>query len=172
MLLGAGYELVLPPEGFRMPEETGASYAENARLKAGELCRATGEAAIGDDSGLEVEVLGGRPGLRSSRYAPTDEQRIARLLRELVEAGPEDRAAAFRCVLALALPDGRIYSAEGVCRGTIAPEPRGKSGFGYDPVFLPEGASRTFAEMSPGEKNAISHRALAARAFACLVRDL
>ena len=165
-------DLLLPPPGFQLPGETGESYAENARIKARALCRATSEPAVGDDSGLEVDALGGRPGILSARYAQTDSERIERLLAELDPTREEGRAADFRCVLTLALPDGRTYSVEGVCRGVIARSPRGDLGFGYDPVFLPAGEARSFGEMEPEEKNRVSHRGLAARAFARMVGSL
>jgi XTP/dITP diphosphohydrolase len=161
-LLGSALDLRLPPS-LVAPEETGESFAENALLKARGLSARLGGAALADDSGLEVDALGGRPGVHSSRYAATDEGRIARLLEEL-GAGPAGaRAARFRCAIALVFPDGREVVAEGTCEGEIAREPRGRQGFGYDPVFVPAGEQRTFAEMSSADKAARSHRAEAAR---------
>lgn len=141
--------------------EDGATFAENARIKARDLARRTGLPVLGDDSGLEVDALGGRPGVRSARYAgehATDAENVALLLRELGDAAPEARTAAFRCALALAWPDGKLVEAEGRCEGRIAAAPRGSGGFGYDPVFVDPASGRTFGEL-PGEaKNAFSHR--------------
>jgi XTP/dITP diphosphohydrolase len=148
-------------------EETGPTFEENARLKATQAARATGLWALADDSGLEVEALGGAPGVLSARYAGRHGDSAAnnaRLLREL--EGVTDRQASFVCVAALARPDGEIVAAErGICRGSIEEKPRGAGGFGYDPFFLPDGKNLTMAELSPGEKGAISHRGRALRAL-------
>lgn len=145
----------------------------NARLKAIAICDATGAAALADDTGLEVDALGGAPGVRSARYAGDDAgygDNTAKLLVELervgaVEAG--SRSARFRTVVLVRHPDGSEQLAEGTVDGTIAERPRGTGGFGYDAVFVPvEGDGRTFAEMSPVEKHAISHRGRALRAIA------
>ncbi|MDB5098855.1 MAG: HAM1-like protein [Cyanobacteria bacterium RYN_339] len=144
-------------------EETGVTFAENALLKAKAFLAATGKPALADDSGLAVAALGGRPGVYSARYAPTDAERIAKLLGEL--DGVADRAAAFVCAMALALPDGRVIAVEGRCEGLITDGPRGQGGFGYDPIFLVPGLGRTFAELTAEEKNRISHRALATEAL-------
>jgi XTP/dITP diphosphohydrolase len=162
-LLAPRIVLSPPPAGFAMPEETGRTYEENALVKARALARATGEPALGDDSGIEVDALGGRPGIHSARYAPTDRERIARLLAEIAGVPRERRGARFRCVLALVFPGGRELSAEGVCEGEIATAPRGSGGFGYDPVFLIPALGRTVAELIPDEKARVSHRAAAAR---------
>jgi XTP/dITP diphosphohydrolase len=159
-LLGSALDLRLP-SALVAPEETGQTFAENALLKARALSVRLPGAALADDSGLEVDALGGRPGVHSSRYAASDEARIARLLEEL---GPAPgRAARFRCAIALVFPDGREIVVEGRCEGEIAFAPRGRHGFGYDPVFVPTGEQRTFAEMSSAEKAVRSHRAEAAR---------
>jgi XTP/dITP diphosphohydrolase len=144
--------------------EDGCTFEENAAKKAVTLARATGEWALADDSGLEVDALGGAPGIRSARYAGEsagDAGNVAKLLLSL--AGAADRRARFRCVLALSDPKGNVRTIEGRCEGRIAGEPRGAGGFGYDPVFVPDGHRITFAEMDADEKNRLSHRA---RAFA------
>jgi XTP/dITP diphosphohydrolase len=158
LFAGTALEVVSSPEPFDV-EETGATFAENALLKAQACARRFGEPAIGDDSGLSVRALGGRPGLYSKRYANTDPERIARVLREL--EGQDDRYAEFHCALAIAYPDGRSEVVEGIVPGRIAQAPRGTDGFGYDPVFeLPE-LGKTYAELAPEEKNRLSHRAVA-----------
>jgi len=141
--------------------EDGATFADNARLKARDLARRAGLPALADDSGLEVAVLGGRPGVRSARYAgedATDAANVARLLAELRDVPAGRRQAAFHCALALAWPDGRLVEAEGRSEGTIAVAPRGSGGFGYDPVFLDPESGRTFAELPAEVKNTRSHR--------------
>jgi XTP/dITP diphosphohydrolase len=149
--------------GVALPLEGGESYAANAATKARSVALATGLPALGDDSGLEVEALGGAPGVRSARFAPTDRERIARLLDRL--AGVTARRACFRAVVVLAWPDGREVHGEGVCHGRIATAPAGRGGFGYDPVFVPDGLDCTFAAATPAEKARRSHRALAMRAL-------
>jgi XTP/dITP diphosphohydrolase len=145
-------------------EETGTTFAANAQLKAEAVAKATGCWALADDSGLAVEALGGAPGVFSARYAPSDAERIARLLAEL-DAAP-NRRAAFVAALALADPDGVVQLAvEGRCEGLIAEAPRGEGGFGYDPVFLVPELGLTFAEMDKATKARIGHRG---RAFAAL----
>ena len=141
-----------------VPEE-GATLEENARLKAVMISQASGLPTLAEDSGLEVVALGGAPGVRSARFSGEAKDYGAnnRKLLELME-GVRDRRARFRTVAALALPDGRLWLREGVLKGTIATEARGKGGFGYDPVFVPEGEARTLAEMAPEEKDRISHR--------------
>jgi XTP/dITP diphosphohydrolase len=168
----------LPVELLPRPADVGEVVEDadtlvgNARLKARALVAATGTAAVADDTGLEVEALGGEPGVFSARYAGEDAtyaDNVAKLLRELA-AVPDDggaRRASFKTVALAAFPDGSEVWAEGVLEGTIAPEGRGSNGFGYDPVFVPEGADgRTFAEMRPEEKDAVSHRGRAFRALA------
>ncbi|HJW70549.1 MAG TPA: RdgB/HAM1 family non-canonical purine NTP pyrophosphatase [Candidatus Binatia bacterium] len=147
----------------RLPEETGLTYAENALLKARAAAAATNLPALADDSGLEVDALAGAPGVRSARYAPSDAERIARVLAAL--DGIEDRRARFRCVVVLAWPDGRTESAEGVCAGRIAERPDGAAGFGFDPIFVSDELGRTFAAATAGEKGRVSHRARAVRAL-------
>ena len=146
-------------------EETATTFEGNAELKARALCAATGLLAIGDDSGLCVDALDGRPGVYSARYAPTDAERHSKLLGELaaVPAGP-GRAAYFECALCAVWPDGRIERARGRCEGSIAFVARGSQGFGYDPLFeLPDG--KTLAELGQTQKAAVSHRGAAFRAL-------
>jgi XTP/dITP diphosphohydrolase len=148
--------------------ETGTSFEENAKLKALAISRKLPGLVIADDSGLEVEALGGAPGIHSARYAGTnasDKEKIAKLLRQLatVDAKSDQRRARFRCALAVAR-DGQILATiEGVVEGKIAERPRGSQGFGYDPVFIPDGFKETFAELPEQLKNKISHRAKALR---------
>ena len=145
--------------GLPSPEETGKTFEENAELKARAAATAAKTWALGDDSGLCVDALGGAPGLYSARYADTDESRRARLLRELSGVPAERRGAHFLCAAALCGPDGRIFRAEGRVDGAIATAPRGTNGFGYDPLFLPaESPGRTLAELPSEEKNGLSHR--------------
>ncbi|MGH2954650.1 MAG: RdgB/HAM1 family non-canonical purine NTP pyrophosphatase [Solirubrobacterales bacterium] len=167
----AGVELVALPDGIELPPESGETFAANALAKARAARAATGEAAIADDSGIEAAALGGRPGVRSARYAgadATDEQNLARLIAEL--AGAEDRGAAYVCVIAHVGAGGDERAYEGRCEGELAAEPRGSGGFGYDPAFVPIDTGpddrRTMAELSPEEKHAISHRGRAARKLA------
>ena len=143
--------------GFPGVEENGATFAENAGIKAVAVSRYCDVPAFADDSGLEVEALDGAPGIYSARYAENDAARIARLLKAL--EGKENRRARFVCVIAIAVNGEVIETFEGEVRGTIVEAPRGSEGFGYDPVFLPDGYDRTFGEMSADEKNRISHRA-------------
>ncbi|NLD42424.1 MAG: XTP/dITP diphosphatase [Chloroflexi bacterium] len=149
-------------------EETGATFAENALLKARGYAHASGLPTLADDSGLEVDALGGAPGVHSARYAgadATDQDRCLLLLQSLHNIPEGQRGARFRCVIAVAWPDGAIDVADGTCEGSIAHAPRGSHGFGYDPVFLPAGRTVTMAELSPEEKDRISHRARAAAAL-------
>jgi XTP/dITP diphosphohydrolase len=148
--------------------EEGDDYEANALAKARAAARATGCPALADDSGLEVEGLGGAPGARSARYGGPgldDAGRAAHLLAELAARPGASRRARFVCVAALALPDGESATAFGACEGRIAADARGAAGFGYDPVFVPEGDARTMAELAPAEKDRLSHRA---RAFLAL----
>lgn len=147
-------ELSLPE-----PKEEGQTLEENAIVKAVTYAKRAGIPAIAEDTGLEVEALGGAPGVFSSRFSGKEKDYAAnnRKLLELLQ-GVENRRARFRTVAVLALPDGRFWKSEGVLEGEIALEPRGTGGFGYDPIFIPKGESRTLAELSPSEKNAISHR--------------
>jgi XTP/dITP diphosphohydrolase len=146
-------------------EETGDTFEENATLKATALAAATGRLALADDSGLEVDALGGEPGPRSHRYAgegASDADRINFLLEKLKDVPPGQRAARFRCVIAIAAPGGKVTLCSGECRGVIIAAPRGGHGFGYDPVFFIPELGRTMAELTPAEKNRVSHRARAA----------
>jgi XTP/dITP diphosphohydrolase len=162
-----GIEVVALPDDVELPEETGETFADNALLKARAAVAATGTAAIADDSGMEAVALGGRPGVRSARYAgedATDEQNLAKLVAE----APAGSALAYVCVIALVDPaSGAECVFEGRCTGTMSAERRGTGGFGYDPVFVPDDddSGRTMAELSVAEKDAISHRGRAARAL-------
>ena len=171
--LGDRVELVPRPDSAGEVHETGESLEDNARLKAVALVEATGDAAVADDTGLEVSALGGAPGVRSSRYAgesATYAENVAKLLSAL--EGAADRSAAFRTVALCRFPDGREIVAEGRVAGEIVAAPRGEQGFGYDPVFAPtEGDGRTFAEMSPIEKHRLSHRGVAFRLLAARMRE-
>jgi XTP/dITP diphosphohydrolase len=155
--------------------ETGVTFAENATLKAVAAAEATGLPALADDSGLAVDVLGGAPGVFSARWAGIhglDRANVELLLGQLRDVPGEHRAAAFVCAAALAMPDGTVKVREGRMPGTLAREPRGDNGFGYDPVLVPDGGSRTAAELSPEDKNAISHRGKAFRALAADLREV
>ena len=164
-------ELVTPAEaGITLEvEEDGATYLENARKKADAGRRLSGLPTLADDSGLEVARLGGQPGVHSARFAGPEHKGdgpalVRALLQMLGPAARESPAAAFRCVAVLALPDGRTFEGEGILGGTIAAEPRGSGGFGFDPIFkLPDG--RMLAELSTEEKNLLSHRARALNAL-------
>ena len=148
-------------------EETGTTFAENARIKAREACRLTGLAAIADDSGLCVDALDGAPGLYSARYTgshdDSDEARLYCLLRNL--EGVEKRSARFISAICCVLPDGTVLRSEGICEGTVLHTPAGRNGFGYDPIFRPAGFETSMAEMTADEKNKISHRGKALEAF-------
>ncbi len=164
LLDGLGYEVrsLQDYPGLALPPEGETSYAENARAKARATMRATGAIALGDDSGLEVDALGGRPGLASARYGGpglSDASRVSRLLAEL--RGAASRTARFRCVVALAAPWGDEAVVEGVVEGVLAETPRGAGGFGYDPIFVVPALGRTFAELPAAEKHRLSHRARA-----------
>ena len=168
LLEGCGWELVTPGELALdvEAEETGQTYAENATIKAVAYARASGLVALADDSGLEVDALGGRPGLLSARYAGadrTDPERVQAILAELADVPDEQRTARFRAVIAIAQPTGEVELVEGTMEGRIAHEPRGENGFGYDPIFLLPERGRTTAELPAAEKHAISHRGVATR---------
>lgn len=146
--------------------ETGITFEENALLKARAISAHTGLPAMADDSGLSVDVLGGMPGIFSARWCGRhgdDRANLALVLAQLQDVSDEHRGAAFVCAAALARPDGRDLVVRGELRGRLTRSPRGTNGFGYDPIFVPEGDSRTTAEMSPEEKDAISHRGVAFR---------
>ena len=145
--------------------ETGSTYEENAIAKAKFAVEGTGLPAIGEDTGLEIDALDHAPGLLTRRWAGTDVDRIRRVLTALDGMPPSKRGARFVCAVAFAEPDGKVVTAKGVWKGKIAVEPRGRDGFGYDPIFIPDGKRRTNAEISITEKNCISHRALAIKAL-------
>ena len=160
------------PSSFPDVEETGATYLDNALLKATRVAEALDVPAIADDSGIEVDALGGGPGPRSARYAgehATDEQNLDALLRAVRGVPAGGRTARYRCVAAIAWPDGRTAHAEGICEGTIVARKRGARGFGYDPVFVPAGWDETMAELTDEQKDRISHRGRAFRALAELL---
>jgi XTP/dITP diphosphohydrolase len=168
LLDGLGWELVSPGEiGLAVEvSESGGDYAENAKIKAASFAEASGLVSLADDSGLEVDALGGEPGHLSARYAgpqADDTQRFSRLLERLRGVPLAKRGARFRCLIAVARPSGETELFEGECQGVVAEAPRGETGFGYDPIFyLPERGC-TLAELSLSEKNAVSHRGAAAR---------
>jgi len=163
-------ELLARPHDVPDVDETADTLEGNALLKAHALARATGVPAIADDTGLFVDALGGAPGVYSARYAgegATFDDNVDKVLEELENVGPEERTARFRTVIALASPDGTSWWVEGAVEGTILPSRRGEHGFGYDPIFAPVGVGgRSLAELTPVEKNALSHRGNALRAFA------
>ncbi|MBD3391536.1 MAG: RdgB/HAM1 family non-canonical purine NTP pyrophosphatase [Chitinivibrionales bacterium] len=153
--------------------ETGATFFDNARMKARWVLGRTGAWCLADDSGLEVDALGGEPGVRSARFAGehgNDTANNAKLLRCLQNVEVEKRTARFRCVVVLAGPEGE-YSAEGVCEGRIGFGPRGSEGFGYDPLFIPDGFSETFAQLDADRKHAVSHRGRALQALRERIRE-
>lgn len=143
---------------YSEPEENGATFEENARLKARYYAERTGHITLADDSGLCVDALSGRPGVQSARYAETDRLRIEKLLHELQGIPAEKRTARFQCTICVAFPDGTYFTEDGVLEGRIGTFPRGDHGFGYDPIFLVEGSDKTLAEIPANEKNLISHR--------------
>ncbi|HEX7279719.1 MAG TPA: RdgB/HAM1 family non-canonical purine NTP pyrophosphatase [Solirubrobacterales bacterium] len=170
LLPGAGLEPL--PDEVELPPETGDSFGANALIKARAAHAATGEVTVADDSGIEAAGLGGAPGIYSARYAgegASDEANLAKLLRE-VDAAEGGRRAAYVCAIALIDEDGHEYVFEARCEGTLLREPRGSGGFGYDPAFVPDETGdsdeRTFSELGPEEKNAISHRGKAVRMLA------
>jgi XTP/dITP diphosphohydrolase len=168
--LGEGIELVRRPAEVPDVDESGETLTDNARLKAVAISSATGLAVIADDTGLEVDALGGAPGVYSARFAgegATYAANVAKLLAALGDTPAGERTARFTTVALARLPDGSEIVATGQVEGTIASRPRGEAGFGYDPVFVPDGGGgRTFAEMSADEKHALSHRGRAFRALA------
>jgi XTP/dITP diphosphohydrolase len=172
---GADVELVPRPDDVPEVAETGTTLLANARLKAEALRDATGIAAVADDTGLEVDALSGAPGVFSARYAGDDAtyaDNVAKLLADVAEVRRASRTARFRTAVVLAYPDGSELVAEGVVEGVITTEARGTGGFGYDSVFAPAGAGgRTFAEIAPDHKHAISHRGRALRALAARLRE-
>jgi XTP/dITP diphosphohydrolase len=180
LLAGGGLPLEITSparEGLRLEvEESGKTFEENARIKALTYARASGLLTLADDSGLEVDALGGAPGVHSARYAgpgATDVDRYRKLLGDLQQIPAGKRTARFRCVIALARPDGQVLTADGVCNGEIGLGPRGAHGFGYDPIFVVEGYDgQTMAELVPEIKNRISHRARAMDAARPLLLQL
>lgn len=173
LLAGIGFTAVSAGElGLPEPEETADTFQGNAELKALAAARATGEPALADDSGLACDGLSGAPGIYSARWAgPHKDFRMAMqkvedgLKAETTEDGEVDRRASFICVLSLAWPDGHVESFEGVVRGQLVFPPRGDKGFGYDPIFVPEGETETFGEIEPARKHGMSHRAIAFAKF-------
>ncbi|MFF4736176.1 RdgB/HAM1 family non-canonical purine NTP pyrophosphatase [Streptomyces sp. NPDC001262] len=179
ILAGAGLdiELVGADAYPEVPDvkETGVTFAENALLKAHALAQATGHPAVADDSGLCVDVLNGAPGIFSARWAGRhgdDKANLDLLLAQLADIADDHRGAHFACAAALALPDGTERVVEGRLRGTLRHTPSGSGGFGYDPILQPLGETRTCAELTPDEKNAISHRGEAFRGLVPVVREL
>ncbi|GAA1903771.1 RdgB/HAM1 family non-canonical purine NTP pyrophosphatase [Streptantibioticus ferralitis] len=173
---GLDFELVGADAYPEIPdtEETGVTFADNALLKAHALAQGTGLPAIADDSGLCVDVLGGAPGIFSARWAGRhgdDRANLQLLLAQLADIDSEHRGAHFACAAALALPDGTEHVVEGRLDGTLRHAPEGAGGFGYDPVLQPDGETRTCAELTPEEKNAISHRGKAFRALIPIIRE-
>ena len=170
----SGIDLVSLADFSDVPDvaETGQTFAENAVLKATAVAVATKLCAIADDSGLSVDALSGMPGVLSARWAGRhgdDTANLALVLGQLAEVPDDRRTAAFVCAAAMALPSGSVVVEEGQVRGRLATEPRGTNGFGYDPIFVPDGNTRTMAELPPGAKDAISHRG---RAFRALIPHL
>jgi XTP/dITP diphosphohydrolase len=170
-------------EGAPDVPETEVTFLGNARLKAVALAQATGLPSVADDSGLAVEVLGGSPGVFSARWsgsaagegaarAAKDRANLGLLLEQVADVPDEHRAAAFVCAAVVAMPDGRVEGVEGRVEGSLVREPRGTNGFGYDPAFVPTGDTRTLAEYTDEEKNAISHRGNAFRALEPVLREL
>ncbi|MEE3362422.1 MAG: RdgB/HAM1 family non-canonical purine NTP pyrophosphatase [Anaerovoracaceae bacterium] len=155
-------------------EENGSTFAENSLIKAKTVCELCGMPAVADDSGLMVDFLGGAPGVESARFAGehgNDGKNNEKLLSLMKNAPDGKRGAKFVCVVTLVFPDGSVISAEGECRGTIAREPEGTGGFGYDPLFIPEGYEKTFAELGADVKNKISHRSRALMKLADLLKE-
>ena len=171
-----GLDLTPRPAGIPDVNETGTTLLENARLKAAAIAAATGEAAVADDTGLAVDALDGAPGVYSARFAgegATYADNVAKLLKELDGVAPERRTARFATVALIRWPDGREVAATGEVEGVITTAPRGERGFGYDPIFeATEGDGRTFAELLPVEKHALSHRGRAFRALAAELAKL
>jgi XTP/dITP diphosphohydrolase len=156
-------------------EETGSTFAQNAHLKATAYARISGLLTLADDSGLEVDALGGEPGTRSARFAgqgASDKDRYRLLLRKLEGVPWQQRTARFRCVIAVARPQGEVHTAQGTCEGVIAFEPKGEHGFGYDPVFYVPEHGQMMAELEPEVKNRISHRARAAEGALRILQEL
>lgn len=161
---------VIEPQGEFDPEETGKTFLENACIKAYAAAKRMNLPALGDDSGLEIDALGGLPGIYSARYAENDQKRIEKVLSELKDIKPENRTARFVCSMVIASPDGEIlYSCTEKCEGLIIAAPMGENGFGYDPIFYIPELKSTMAELSLEDKNKISHRA---KALTCIIKVL
>ncbi len=178
-ILGPSYELVSLPDDAPDVAETGETFEDNALLKAHAAAAATGLLSVADDSGLAVDALNAMPGVLSARWSGLpagdprrDQANLDLVLAQLADIPPERRGAAFVCAAAAALPDGRSLVVRGEVRGTLITAPRGTGGFGYDPIFVPDGDTRTTAEHSPAEKDAISHRGRAFRALAAKLPEL
>lgn len=162
------------PSAFPDVEETGETYLENALLKARAGAAALGVPALADDSGIEVDALGGGPGHLSARYAgpdASDQQNLSELIRAVRGVPAGGRTARYRCFAVLAYPDGSLLHAEGVCEGSLILTPRGQRGFGYDPIFVPEGWDQTMAELTDDQKDRVSHRGRAFRALEGILRQ-
>jgi XTP/dITP diphosphohydrolase len=177
LLKGIPYDLVTPDNiSLKLDvEESGSTYEANAKLKALAFCAASGLLTLADDSGLEVDALNGEPGIRSSRYAgvaAADTNKVDYLLSKLNGIPEEKRSARFRCVIAIAKPDGQVVFCSGKCEGRIAFQPRGREGFGYDPVFYIPELGQTMAELTEDIKNQISHRGRAAQEAVKLLKNL
>lgn len=174
-ILGAGYDLLPLPDDAPDVAETGGTFEENALLKARAAAAASGLTAVADDSGLRVDALNGMPGVLSARWAgrrADDPANLELVLDQLTDVPDGRRGAAFVCAAAVATPDGEERVVVGEVRGALIREPRGSGGFGYDPIFVPHGDTRTTAEMSAAEKDAISHRGQAFRALAGLLPEV
>lgn len=176
ILDGLDVELVPMDEfGLGSPDETGSTFDDNALLKAQVACEATGSPALADDSGLEVDALGGAPGVDSAVYAGRhgdDVANLEKVVSEIADVPAAERTGRFVCVAALVAPDGRRWTRRGTMEGTLITEPRGTAGFGYDPIFVADGETRTNAELRPDEKDARSHRGQAFRAIRSAVQEL
>jgi XTP/dITP diphosphohydrolase len=176
ILAGLDVELVPMTElGLEGADETGDTFTANALIKARAVVAAIGEAALADDSGLEVDALNGEPGVHSARYAGADGEDLSnndKLMQELAGLPDEMRTARFVCVAALVTPDGEEWTVRGEMEGQITDEPHGEHGFGYDPYFIPAGCSVTTAELEPDEKDALSHRGKAFRAMRAHLEEL
>ena len=176
LLAPLGFDLTPQQElGIESPPETGSTFLDNALIKARHAAAARGLPAIADDSGIEVDALGNAPGVRSARFAgegAADEENLRKLLSEMRDVPAARRGARYRCVIAFVrdAADQEPIIAAGDWEGSIAQAPRGAGGFGYDPIFVPAGGERTAAELAPGEKNAVSHRARALRALLAQMR--
>lgn len=168
--LSGKVEFVLPPSGFD-PIENGSTFEENSYIKALAAWNISHDWVLADDSGLCIDALGGKPGIYSARYAETPQKRIEKVLNEL--KGEKDRSAHFSCAMTLINPKGEVeYKYQGICEGSITEDARGANGFGYDPIFLVDGDTRTMAELSEEEKNQVSHRSDALRNVLNFIKTL